>query len=79
MHNSSLFSERCKMRGAATSIALERNFAEHYHYQVCIFKARASGLHLERHKTWPGKALAFWDALAIKNNNHNKNEKQAQE
>lgn len=53
------------------SVALERSFAEHYHYQVCIFKAKASHVHSARHKTQPGQAVAFWDVLAIKNRKNN--------
>lgn len=67
MHDSSLFPKRCRMRGATMSLALERSFAQHYHYQLCIFKAKATDLQPERHKTWPGQAVALWNALAIKN------------
>lgn len=59
MHDFSLFPKRCKMRAPSMSFALEGSFAEHYHKHDCILKARASDLHSERHKTWPGQALAF--------------------
>lgn len=36
MHDFSLFPKRCKMRAAATRLALEGSFAEHYHKQICI-------------------------------------------
>jgi len=56
------------MRGAALSVALERSSAERHHCPVRMFKARASDLHSERHKTRPGQAVAFWDVLASNNN-----------
>lgn len=79
MHDFRLFPKRCKMRAAAISFALEGSFAEHYHKHVCILKTRASDLHSERHKTWPGQTLASWDVLAIKNKEKTPIQKQAQE
>lgn len=79
MHDFSLFPKRCKMRAAAMSLALEESFTEHYHKHICILKARANDLHSERHKTWPGQAVAFWDVLAIKNKQKTQIQKQTQE
>lgn len=55
MHSSSLLSKRRRMRGTAMSMASERSFAEHHHYQDFIFKASATDLHSERHRRSQGK------------------------
>lgn len=67
------------MRASAMSLALEGTLAEHYHKHICILKARASGLHSEKHNTWPGQAVAFWDVLAIKNKQNTPIQNQDQE
>lgn len=55
-----------KMGGAAMSLALERSFANTTATRFAVSKQGPAICAVERHKTQPGQAVAFWDVLTTK-------------